>query len=162
MNAAHAHLMVNHFPVIGGILATALLLSGIVLKNETVKRTAYFVFLISAIGAVFTFLSGEGAEEIVEKISGIDENLIEKHEEKAAFALWSSIIIGVLSAIGLYLSFKSSKLSGVFSFVVLLVSFITIYFSWQAGNSGGKIRHPEIDNAQTVQSTNKGEENEQD
>ena len=162
MHAAHFHLLINHFPVIGGILATIIILSGIVLKNETVKRTAYCVFIVAAITAVFTFLSGEGAEEIVEKISGINENLIENHEEKAAFALWTNIIVGVLSAIGLYLSFKSSKLSGVFSFVVLLVSFITIYFSWQAGNSGGKIRHPEIDNTQIIQDTNTGEEQEQD
>lgn len=150
MNAAHFHLLINHFPIVGGILATILMFSGIFLKNETIKRTAYFLFIFAAITVVFTFLSGEGAEEIIEKIKGIDENLIESHEEKAKFSLWSTLITGIISLFGLFLSYKSSKLSGVFSFVVLLVSFISIFFSWKAGLTGGKIRHTDAINTQST------------
>ncbi|MCC6722698.1 MAG: hypothetical protein IT243_10900 [Bacteroidia bacterium] len=150
MNPANFHLLINHFPIVGGILATVLMFSGIVIKNETVKRTAYFLFVFAGITVVFTFLSGEGAEEIIEKIKGIDENLIEKHEESAKFALWSTIISGIISLIGLFLSFKSSRLSGIFSFVVLLVSFISIFFSWKAGFTGGKIRHTDASNTQST------------
>lgn len=158
MNTVHFHLLVNHFPIIGGILATIIMLAGLIIKNETVKKTAYFLFIFSALISVPTFFSGEQAEETVEKIAGIDENMIEKHEEKADFALWSSIVTGVVSIIGLYLSFKNSQLRGVISFVVFLVSLVTIYFAWEAGESGGKIRHTEISNNTVTQPSGENHE----
>ena len=162
MNAAHLHLLINHFPVMGGIIATLILLAGIVLKNETVKKVAYFVFVASALVSIPTHLSGERAEEIVENIKGIDENMIEHHEEKADFAMWSSIVTGIISLIALYLSFKSSQLRGVLSFVVLMASIITIFFVWGAGSTGGKIRHTEITNTAAPQPASANPEQDND
>ncbi|NUM30896.1 MAG: hypothetical protein HUU47_01050 [Bacteroidetes bacterium] len=146
MEPVHIHLLINHIPILGGIFATALIFFGIILKNETVKKVAYFTFIVSALFVLPANKSGEGAEEIVEKIAGVNERMIEHHEEKADFAMWSSIITGIVSSMGLYLSYKNSKISGVISFVVFVVSLVSIYFLWGAGESGGKIRHTELSN----------------
>ena len=37
MNDAHLHLLVNHFPIIGTVFGLGVLISGILLKNNSVK-----------------------------------------------------------------------------------------------------------------------------
>ena len=50
---------------------------------EILKRTAYLVLILAAVVAILTFATGEGAEEVVEKLAGIDENLIKTPQEVA-------------------------------------------------------------------------------
>ena len=66
MNDAHLHMVVNHFPIIGTILGLGILITGIILKNNSVKNTAYVLFIVAAIFAAFSMGTGEGAEELVE------------------------------------------------------------------------------------------------
>ena len=49
MNDAHLHMVVNHFPIIGTIFGLGILITGIVLKNKTVKTVAYVLFIIAAL-----------------------------------------------------------------------------------------------------------------
>ncbi len=51
MNEAHLHLVVNHFPIIGTILGLGILVVGLLLKNNSVKNTAFFLFIVAAIFA---------------------------------------------------------------------------------------------------------------
>ena len=48
MNAAHAHLFVNHFPIIGGIFGLLILILGFMMKSELTKRIAYGVLAVTA------------------------------------------------------------------------------------------------------------------
>ncbi|MFN5982855.1 MAG: hypothetical protein ACK479_05270 [Fluviicola sp.] len=63
MNAAHSHLIINHFPIIGLILGLLVLLVGIILKSSVTRRAALFVLLVSAITSFPSFSTGEGAEK---------------------------------------------------------------------------------------------------
>ena len=51
MNDAHFHMVVNHFPIIGTILAIGILIVGILTKNNGVKNTSYCLFIVAAIFA---------------------------------------------------------------------------------------------------------------
>ena len=66
MNQAHFHLMVNHLPIIFPIVGTIVLFGGFMLRSEIIKRVAYTIFIFGAIATFPAFLSGEGAEEVVE------------------------------------------------------------------------------------------------
>ena len=48
MNDAHLHMVVNHFPIIGIILGFGVLIAGMLLKNNSVKNTAYSLFIVGA------------------------------------------------------------------------------------------------------------------
>lgn len=83
MNDAHLHLVLNHLPIIIPLIGLLILIGGIIIKSEVVKRVAYLVFILGALAAIPAFATGEGAEEIIENMAGIDENLIKTHEEIA-------------------------------------------------------------------------------
>ena len=72
---------------------------GIWSKSNQTKIAAYFLFIISAIGAGIAYLTGEGAEEAVEKMQGVSENMIKLHEDSAMYALVSLIVLGVVIGI---------------------------------------------------------------
>mgnify|MGYP003380358613 CR=1 FL=1 len=41
------------------------------------------IFILGALAAIVAMSTGEGAEEVAEKISGVAENYIESHEKTA-------------------------------------------------------------------------------
>ena len=83
MNEAHFHLVVNHLPIIFPIVAVIIMITGLIYKSDAVKRTAFLIFIIGSLTSIAAMTSGEGAEEIVENISGVTENFIERHEKSA-------------------------------------------------------------------------------
>lgn len=144
MNAAHWHLVVNHLPIIFPIVGVIVLITGLISKSEPVKRTAFMIFIIGSLATIAAMNTGEGAEDVVEKISGISENYIETHEETAeAFALLS-YFLGGISLLGLWASFKQKSFSFVISVGTLIFSFVVLFFGKQTGTTGGEIRHTEI------------------
>ncbi len=147
MNDAHFHLVVNHLPIIFPLVGVIILITGLIAKSEAVKRTAYMVFSIGAITTITAMTSGEGAEEVVENINGISENFIEKHEEAAELFSLLSYVLGGLSLIGLWASFRQKTFSSIVSIAVLGLAFIVLVFAKQTGTTGGEIRHDEIRSA---------------
>jgi uncharacterized membrane protein len=144
MNQAHLHLMVNHLPIIFPIVGIIVMGIGLLSKSEIVKRTAYFIFILSATAAIVAMTSGEGAEEVVEEINGIDENFIKTHEEAAELFALLLYVLGGLSIIGLWASMKQKSFSGIVSVVVTLFAAVVLFFAKQTGTTGGEIRHTEI------------------
>ncbi len=144
MNSAHFHLVVNHLPIIFPIAGLIVLAIGIGFKTEMVKRTAYFLFTIGAVSAAMAMNSGEGAEEVVEELSGVSHRLIHEHEEKAESMAILSYLLGLASLLALWASWKGKSFSGLLSYAVLALSLVTIFLGKQTGTSGGEIRHTEI------------------
>ncbi len=144
MNAAHFHLSVNHLPIILPIAGVIVLLIGYFTKSEIVKRTAYFIFILGAIATIPAFGSGEGAEEFIEKMQGIDKKFIHEHEEKAEVFAVFSYLLGFLSLITLWLSWKKNSFARYFSYLIAILAIAVIFFAKQTGTSGGEIRHTEI------------------
>ena len=52
MDGAHAHLLFNHFPIIGSILSVLVLLAGFIIKNGIVKKTAMAMIVFTAVMTV--------------------------------------------------------------------------------------------------------------
>jgi uncharacterized membrane protein len=147
MNQTHIHLLITHLPIFGSILGGFVLAHGLWTKNNQTKIAAYNLLIISSIGAVVAYLTGEGAEETVEKIQGVSENMIEQHSDFAVFALVSLGILGVASLIGLYVSLKKSPLSRTVAIITLVISFVSFGLIARTGYLGGQIRHTEINSA---------------
>ena len=73
MNDAHLHLVLNHLPIIIPVIGLLIMIGGLFFSSEILKRTAYLVYVLSAIVAIPAFATGEGAEEVLEKLTGIDK-----------------------------------------------------------------------------------------
>lgn len=144
MNPAHFHLAINHLPIVIPIVGFLVLLGGLLLKSEIIQRTAFAIFIFGAICTLPAFVSGEGAEEIVEKMPETSHQLIHEHEEKAEIFAWASYLLGVLATIGLWANWKKKPFAKVLSYAVLALAVLVMFLATQAGTSGGEIRHPEI------------------
>lgn len=141
MNGAELHLLTNHFPVTGSFIVFALLLIGIIIKNETVIKIALGFFIFISIVALPTYFSGEEAEEVVEHLPGVSHDAIHEHEEASEIAIILMEITGLL-ALG---AFFISRYFGVLTKGVLILSAITIIFMVRVAWLGGKIMHKELD-----------------
>jgi uncharacterized membrane protein len=144
MNDAHLHLLVNHFPIIGTLFGLGILIAGMLLKNNSVKNTAYILFILAAIFAAFSMGTGEGAEELVEDLPNIGKHIIHEHEEIAEKFALIMYVTGFLGLLSLYTSIKNHKLAKTFSIITLIFALIAAVFAKSVGTTGGEIRHTEI------------------
>ena len=145
MDLTHLHLMLNHLPVVGVIFGFLILLWGFLRGYEEVKNVGLVILIFTAAAAVPVYLTGEPAEEAVENLPGVAEQIIEIHESSALLSLILAIVTGAgaLAALILkQLSFVAiARFSGI---AVLLLSFVTGAFMARTANLGGQIRHTEI------------------
>lgn len=154
MDQTHLHLLITHLPIFGSILGGIVLAYGVLKKSPHTQVAAYILFIISSIGAGIAYLTGEAAEETVEKIQGVSEDMIEIHEDFALVALISLLILGAFSIFALFLNFKKAKLSETVAVIILVISFISFGLVARTGYLGGQIRHTEIHSPQTTVGTN--------
>jgi uncharacterized membrane protein len=146
MNDAHLHLAVNHFPIIISFVGFGILVIGLFLKNNSVKNTAYVLFIVAAVFAFASMFTGEGAEELVEDMPSIGKKIIHEHEElaeKLALVLYAT---GIFSLLSLYTFVKKNKFAKTVSYVTLTLSLASCILAIGVGTSGGEIRHTEIRN----------------
>ncbi len=144
MNQAHLHLIVNHLPIVFPVVGIIVLLDGLLIKSEIVKRTSFYIFIIGSVCTFAAGATGEGAEEVVENIAGVTEALIHRHEEAAEIFSLISYALGLLSLVAFIVNYKKMALSKLLSWVVVFVAIATIILGALAGSSGGEIRHTEI------------------
>lgn len=145
MDLTHLHLLLNHFPVLGVIFGFLILLWGILRGFEEVKTVGLFTLVLTAVFAVPVYLTGEPAEEAVENLSGVSEQIIELHEDSALISFILAIITGVLALAALiFKRFSSAAAARIPIIAALLLSFVTGVFIARTANLGGEIRHTEI------------------
>uniref|UniRef100_UPI0040494868 hypothetical protein n=1 Tax=Flavobacterium sp. TaxID=239 RepID=UPI0040494868 len=154
MNDAHLHLIVNHFPIVGTLFGLGILLTGILLKNEVIKRVAYVIFVVCALFGFASMFTGEGAEEIVEELPNASHELIHEHEEAAERFILFLYATGFLSLLGLFTSIKKHKFASLAAIITLVIASISVFLSREVGTTGGEIQHTEI---RTDSATNAGE-----
>lgn len=144
MNEVHFHLVVNHFPIIFPIAGVIIMITGFILNSNAVKQTALMIFIIASLTAIAAMVSGEKAEDMVEKMNEVSKQLIERHEKSAEIFSWLIYILGGLSLFGIWANNKQKSISKIVSAIILIFAIGVIYFGNHTGATGGEIRHYEI------------------
>jgi len=162
MNLTHLHLLINHVAVIGAFLGMIVIIFAIRSDSKSTYYAAYTIFIIAAVGAIIAYSTGESAEETVEGIAGITESTIEEHEEAAAFALGSFIVLGVLAFVGVYISMMSEALQRKWGMLILVVSLLSFVIVSRTALLGGEIRHTELVDGATQDQSQETEDEEDD
>lgn len=101
------------------------------------------MFVVIGLAAIAVYFTGEAAEEAVENLPGVSEQLIERHEEAAlvatvilgAFGLYALLVLGLLRWRNI------PRWLNTINLVAALVASGAVV--WTAG-LGGQIRHTEI------------------
>lgn len=144
MSAAHVHLVLVHFPIVGTIIGVAILTLGFITKKDSINAVALALFVAMALVTIPVFLSGHEAEHQVEKLPGVTRGYIHQHEEMAHKAIWVMGALGVLSALTLIAMWKDLSFKKPLLIAVCVGSLATAGVFIYLGYLGGQIRHTEI------------------
>lgn len=109
MDAAHWHLVLTHIPVVGIVFALLLLAVALVTTNQGVRWLGLAAVVMVAALALPTYLTGEPAEEVVERLPGVSERVIDRHQDAATTAFVAVEVVGVLALAGLGLSLRAKR-----------------------------------------------------
>ncbi len=143
-NFVHMHLLINHVPTVGTIVALGVLLLGFAKRSEEMRRGALALFFAIALVSLPTYMTGYSAQKAIKDRPGISNALIQRHQSAALFALIFMEATGVVAWFGLWQGRKPTGASRWNAPVVLLLATVTIGLMASAANIGGQISHPEI------------------
>jgi uncharacterized membrane protein len=156
MNAAQVHLALTHMPVILSLTGLIILLIALFTKKQILINTALIILIAAGLFSIPVFLSGEGAEEIVEEMSGVSGSIIEKHEDIAKYSFFAALGTGLVAIFALIR--LNARLSRIFTLLVVGGSLITSGLMTYTAHLGGQIRHPEITSGQASAVNEQNEE----
>ena len=143
MNTVHLHLLLNHLPVVGTVIGTLLLAVALLRRSDELGRISLGLFGLLGVIALGVYLTGEPAEDAVEKLPGVSHALLDRHQDAALVA---TIVLGVIGAAALasLLLYRRRALPRwvtVLGFGAALAASATMAYT---ANLGGQIRHTEI------------------
>lgn len=143
MNVAQLHLFLNHFPLVGFIAASVLLLYALWRRRPEARSIALVGIVVSSLLILPVLLSGTASEDMVEHLPGVREALIGQHEQAADTAGALALIAGGVALLTLILQRWAPRRARIgVATTLVLVGVATVSIGW-ASHLGGAIRHPE-------------------
>ncbi|MES2176393.1 MAG: hypothetical protein V4550_00900 [Gemmatimonadota bacterium] len=143
MTGAHLHLLINHVPILGAILAVLLLLVSRWYGGEILARTALVLLVVVGLAGTGAKYTGEPAEDAVRGLPGITRAAIHEHEEMADTAFLAAVAVALVSA-GILARWRREPIPGAAFTVALLGSLAVSGLMAYTGLLGGQVRHTEV------------------
>jgi len=144
MDSVHLHLILNHLPMVGILVAIGIYAAGWLRGSAEFQRLALGLLLSFGLATIPVYLTGGAAEHVVRRLPDVSKTLIEAHEKAAGAAFVAVEILAGFSLLGMVLYRKSAAIAKPFTAGLLALAFAaTGLFGW-TGYLGGQIRHPEI------------------
>ncbi len=136
--------MFTHLPIVGLGFAILLNIYAVITSNEGIRKLSLWSYLVLGICALLAYLTGDGAEEIMQTYPGITEEIIEPHETFSLLFFIGMMILAAIGMAGIYLAMKKEELLRKFNLILLIGAIIVSFFAIRTGATGGDIRHAEI------------------
>jgi hypothetical protein len=140
----HLHILLNHFPSIGTVIALGLFIASYRLKSVEVRRSSLVLFLLMGIAAIPTYISGAASRWAIQNNPGINADVISAHQDVALMAFTFLGITGCLAWFALWQERRFSETPTWNLIAVFATSVISLLYMTRAGNIGGHINHPEL------------------
>lgn len=144
LTTVHLHLLLNHLPIIVPVIGLALLALAVWKRTDLLARVGLALLATGAVSALPVYLTGEGAEDSVEKLPGVTKALIEQHSD---IALVAAIVIGLIGLLALWMLWRYRRPSALPPGLVrltLLGAVVGCGLMAYTGSLGGQIRHTEV------------------
>ena len=143
---SHAHMILNHFPTVGFVLALVFYIAGLVRNDVVTQRTCLVVFVLCSILGVPTYVTGAASMWALSDpgLAGISRPVIEAHRDMALLTLFGLAFTGVAAWIELWRFRHLGRFSRPSLYLILAFALITLAVMAETGHRGGQINHPEI------------------
>jgi hypothetical protein len=113
-------------------------------KSEDLRRAALVLFVLMALIAIPTYVSGAAARGAIIGSPNVSADLISVHQDAATLAFLAMVVTGWLSWFALWQYRRFSRPYGWSVPAVLVLSVVTLALMIKTGSVGGDINHPEI------------------
>jgi uncharacterized membrane protein len=143
---SHVHMILNHFPTVGFVLALGLYVVALVMRDVVMTRACLVLFVICGILGVPTYVTGNASMWALTDppIPGITKAVINAHRDMALLMLFGLAFTGVAAWIELWRFRHLGRFSNRSLYLVLAFAIITLGVMAETGHRGGQIAHPEI------------------
>jgi uncharacterized membrane protein len=143
---SHVHMILNHFPTVGWVMALTFYVIALIANNDALKRAGLAVFVILSIVGVPTYVTGAAAmwALTVPPIPEISKAVINAHRDMALWTLFGLGFTGVTAWMEIWRYRYAGRLSSTSLYLVLAFAIITLGIMAETGHRGGQINHPEI------------------
>src|SRR5438067_6596334 len=111
MDMTHVHLLLNHVPTIGFVIALALFVMALFMRNDHLQQAALVLFVGIGLMTIPTYVSGNSAAEVI--CAGgprapactdplVSKSLIQTHEGAALLAFSAILVTAAFAWLGLW------------------------------------------------------------
>ncbi len=94
----HAHLLINHFPIILAVMGAVAVITALIMRYHGVWQYGVASLFFMGLSAWPTVFTGEHADEALNDPWYIVRGSIDKHQDAAELAMWVMIATGVIAA----------------------------------------------------------------
>jgi hypothetical protein len=144
MNLAHLHLLLNHVPTVGSVVALGLLLLALARRNEHLTHVGLEVLFVIAVLTLPVYMSGVAAHREMRELPDLSDNAIRVHQDAALAGFAVTEFAGFVAWIALWQTRRRGRPARGLVAAVMLLSIVALAIMARAANLGGDIRHPEI------------------
>jgi uncharacterized membrane protein len=144
VNVAHLHLLLNHVPTVGSVVALGLLILALVRRDERLKHAGLEVLFAIALLTLPVYLSGVAAHQKLRDQPGVSDDAMRVHHDAALAGFTVTELAGFVAWIALWQSRRRGHAARGLVPAVTLLSIVALGLMARAATLGGEIRHPEI------------------
>jgi uncharacterized membrane protein len=137
--------MFNHLPIVGLGFAILLNLFAVFGKSQEIRRLSCWFYILVALLSILSLLTGDSAGDIIRSYPGISNDAIESHENWGYIFFYGLLVNSLIAIVALWFFRKNEGLMKKLNIAMLIVALMVAFLAFQAGMTGGKIRHPEIE-----------------
>jgi hypothetical protein len=144
VNIAHLHLLLNHVPTVGAVVALGLLIVAFVRRDEPLKLAGLEVLFAIAVLTLPVYMSGVAAHQKLKNQPGISDDAMRVHQDAALDGFMVTEFAGFVAWIALWQSRRRGRATPGLVPAATVLAILALVIMGRAATLGGDIRHPEI------------------
>jgi len=146
-NLAHLHLLLNHVPTVGAVVAMGLLIVAFIRRDEPLKLVGLEVLFAIAVLTLPVYMTGVAAFQKLRNQPGISDTTIHLHQDVALFGFIWMEFAGFIGWVALWQARRRGRAAAGMVAAATALTIVALVVMSRAANLGGDIRHPEIGGA---------------
>lgn len=144
MTLTHLHLLLNHVPTVGVVVAVGLLLLAFARRDEGLKRAGLEVLFVIALLTLPVYTSGVAAQREIREMPEVSDTAMKLHQDAALYGFVMTEFAGFVAWVALWQSRRRGRSATGLVVAATVLSALSLAIMGRAANLGGDIRHPEI------------------
>ncbi len=143
-NLAHVHLLLNHVPTVGSVVALGLLIAAFIRRDEGLKLVGLEVLFAIALLTLPAYMTGVAAFQKLRGQPGVSDTAIRLHQDVALYGFTWMEFAGFIGWVALWQARRHGRAARGLVPAATALLIVALMVMARAANLGGDIRHPEL------------------